>query len=152
MKSSPLRASSPGAAAAQTLSLQEAASSSVEASPSPQRREPPKVFVDGSALAEDGQAEQEVDDEAERLQKLEKLRAQLERSELNRRSPSISQGVSNQDGSNRTDTPGQPNADTQDASSDANALKNSQRSRRRVQWVGLTADDEFREPDRRGVR
>lgn len=153
MTHSPSRADSPEAT---VQSNERASSRDGPKSPSTAlaRQGPPKLLLDGSALAAEEEAspfppnnaeDEEIDDDAERRRKLDTLRAQLQRSELNR-SPSISRHRNADD----EHTAGQNGvADTHEqspatAETSPSALKSSQRSRRRVQWVGLSADDEFR--------
>lgn len=153
MRGSPSRADSPEA----NVQGINGRASSRDTSP----QEPPQLLLDGLALSAEEQtssaprnnaAEEEAeagDDAAERRRKLDALRAQLQRSELNR-SPSISHHRIGDDNDNNTATRQAAGAtDTHDqspttADTSPDALKSSQRSRRRVQWVGLSADDEFR--------
>lgn len=148
MTQSPAKLGSPGAPPeASSNQISPPAPSSPKESPT-STREPPRLLLEGSDLAAAGgeplQQDAEDEEETERRRKLDKLRAQLQRSELNR-SPHGSQHRVN-DADRNGNIPEDSTETRPDTPSESpEALKSSQRSRRRVQWVGLTADDEFRE-------
>jgi hypothetical protein len=132
--------------------------SSDNASPSPSQALP-RLMLDGLDLAganaptntvetnEHQQEEDAPDDDKQRQRELERLRAQLERSELNR-SPLSAHRTNGPSFAQDSQAPSPEHGTTETPEN----LKSSQRSRRRVQWVGLTADDEFREPDHLSLR
>lgn len=108
---------------------------------------PPRLLVDGLELngieAASGLVNETPEDETQRQLDLERLRAQLERSQLNR-SP---QNLDKNNAANRPQSTSQDKSpDTAGSESPAD-VKSSQRSRRRVQWVGLSADDDSRKFD-----
>lgn len=112
---------------------------------------PPRLLLEGSDITtstehhtplDTGTIDNAPDEEdAGRLRELDRLRIQLQKSELNR-SPHASHRVID---SARAEHQQEDNShEVSPEAPSPEVLKSSQRSRRRVQWVGLSADDDYR--------
>lgn len=129
---------------------EDTSSSTLQLSSSSTRRSPPpRLLLDGAdvPVADDTEPlnekveNAEDEEDAERLRELDRLRVQLQKSELNR-SPhaphhALDSARKNQQDDSHELSPEAPLTESPEV------LKSSQRSRRRVQWVGLSADDEY---------